>query len=87
MPPLPPANLTPKERAARKAALTRSIKIRTAELARLRLYVRDLVLEARIRQLQDQVQELNAERTELDKLDPLGTQDRARRMLGYQRYE
>lgn len=87
MAPLPPANLNSKERAARKAALTRSIKLRQAQIAKWRLYVRDEYLDRAMAKLEAEVVELAAQRDDLDKLDPDAAREAARLHLGFQRYE
>lgn len=82
MAPAAPANLTPKERAARKAVLTRSIRIRQAQIARWRLYVQDEWLTAAIGRLEREIEQLQGERARLDSLDPDHARQVGRTYLG-----
>lgn len=86
MPPELPAGLDAKGRAARKAALTRSIKIRETQVARWRLYVRDPYLDQAMARLQAEVEELRAQREALDHAQPQREQELAASHLGFSRY-
>lgn len=87
MPPKAPANLDAKGRAARKAALTQSIKIRENQIAKWRLYVRDEYLNRAIAKLEAEVAELQGQRQQLDQGELGRSGELAESYLGFQRYD
>lgn len=77
--------LTPQERAAARAALSRSIKARERELARLGPYVKDPYLERVRERLGRELAELRAKRDRLDVRKAPQLPDLASRYLGENR--
>ena len=87
MAPAAPPNLTPKERAARKAVLSRSIRLREAQVAKWKTFIRDDYLDRAIARLEREIGELQGQRKALDSLNPGAAAEVAAAYLGFQRYE
>lgn len=87
MPPRPPAGLNAREITARKLQLNRSIRLRQAEVARMRIYVPDLYWDRIIAAKEAEIAELQAQRAELDRPSTPEGRERARTYLGFQRYD